>query len=277
MGGNGSVLWEFLDALGLDEEPLGMLYTDDKPLSGICPEYQKPITRKAEEQGTVDWEKAGESFSCVISKVWLARRKSTAAYFDAEHIGCYGAAYYLGFTSPHLESSARVIAAEERYVESLEVADRLQRALEPPPAPARFLVIKSMSLFPSNVEPEIVIFFARPEVICGLLSLVTFVTNDIDAVKTPSFGPGCASVVMWPTKYLRQGQLKAVIGGLDPSCRKYMKTDEMSFAVPLELFRRMLSRWEGSFLKTKYWIPAMKKIARSKRAWGEDSPSKRSQ
>ena len=149
-------------------------------------------------------------------------------------------------------------------MESVEAADKLLRAIDPPPAPARFLVIKPMSLFPSTVEPEIVIFFARPETISGLLSLATFVTNDIDAVKTPSFGPGCASIVMWPIKYLRQGQLKAVIGGLDPSCRKYMKTDEMSFAVPVELFRRMLGRWEESFLKTKYWTSAMKKIAGQK-------------
>ncbi|MBN1813076.1 MAG: DUF169 domain-containing protein [Anaerolineae bacterium] len=108
-----------------------------------------------------------------------------------------------------------------------------------------------------------VVFFARPEAICGLLSLSTFVTNDMDAVKTPSFGPGCASIVTWPMKYLRQGQLKAVIGGLDPSCRKYIKTDEVAFAVPLELFQRMLDRWEESFLKTKYWTTVMKKIEKS--------------
>jgi len=30
-----SVLWRFLDALGLDEEPLGIVYTRDRLASGI--------------------------------------------------------------------------------------------------------------------------------------------------------------------------------------------------------------------------------------------------
>ena len=70
-------------------------------------------------------------------------------------------------------------------------------------------------------------------------------------------------------KYLRQGQLKAVIGGLDPSCRQYMKTDEISFAVPSDLFQRMLDRWEESFVKTEYWATAMEKIRESRKVWGE--------
>jgi uncharacterized protein (DUF169 family) len=217
------VLWRFLDALGLDEEPMGMMYTSDKPASGLCPKYQTPVTRRAEEQGKVNWAKADETFSCAMGMVWRARKKSTAAYFDAEHIGCYGAAFYLGFTNPHLERSAHVIAADERYVESFEEADRLQRALDPPQAPARFLVIKPIGQFASHAEPEIVVFFARPKVICGLKSLSLFVTNDMDVVKTPSFGPACSSIVTWPMKYLRQGQLKVVIGGLDPSKRNQLQ------------------------------------------------------
>ena len=52
-----AVLERFLDALGLDEEPLGMAYTNDQPEAGLRPPYQAPITREAEEQGTVDWAK----------------------------------------------------------------------------------------------------------------------------------------------------------------------------------------------------------------------------
>jgi uncharacterized protein (DUF169 family) len=269
-----SVLWRFLDALGLDEEPLGIVYTRDRPASGLCPTFQTPVTRSAEEQGTVDWAQVGENFSCAVSHVWHARKKATAAYFDAAHVGCYGAAFYFGFTTPHLARSAHFMAAGERYVESVAQADRLQRALDPPAAPARFLVIKPISQFASNVDPAIVLFFARPEAICGLKSLSLFVTNDMHVVQTPSFGPGCSSFVTWPMKYLRQGQLKAVIGGLDPSCRQYMKTDEISFAVPFELFQRMLNCWEESFLKTEYWAAAMNKIRESHQVWGEQTLSK---
>ena len=70
--------------------------------------------------------------------------------------------------------------------------------IDPPQAPARFLVIKPISQFAANVNPEIVLFFARPEAICRLKSLSLFATNDMHVVKTPSFGPGCSGFVTWP-------------------------------------------------------------------------------
>jgi hypothetical protein len=62
---------------------------------------------------------------------------------------------------------------------------------------------------------------------------------------------------------------KAVLGGWDPSARKFFKTDELSFTVPFEMFVEMLNRFETSFLKTETWPIVQKKIARSKKAWGE--------
>lgn len=62
-----------------------------------------------------------------------------------------------------------------------------------------------------------------------------------------------------------------MIGGWDPSCRKFLKTDELSFAAPLSLFKLMLERWQESFLTTPTWDLVKKKIARSARAWGEEA------
>jgi len=60
-----------------------------------------------------------------------------------------------------------------------------------------------------------------------------------------------------------------VIGGWDPSARKFFKTDELSFTIPLDMFQEMLVKFENSFLKTETWQTVQKKISRSKRAWGE--------
>ena len=117
-------------------------------------------------------------------------------------------------------------------------------------------------------KPEVVIFFARAEVIGGLNQLATFVTSDFEAVYSP-FGAGCSNIVTWPLRYHQEGKLKAVLGGWDPSDRKYLKTDEITFAVPYEMFDRMVSRWTESFLTTKTWETVRKKIERSRRAWGE--------
>ena len=58
------------------------------------------------------------------------------------------------------------------------------------------------------------------------------------------------------------------MGGWDPSDRKFLKTDEITFTVPWEMFRRMVDLWSESFLTTKTWATVKKKINRSRRAWG---------
>jgi hypothetical protein len=76
-------------------------------------------------------------------------------------------------------------------------------------------------------------------------------------------------MVVWPLHYLAKGVSKAVVGGWDPSARKFYKTDELSFTVPYQMFNDMLSRFEDSFLKTDSWATVQKKIQRSKKTWGE--------
>jgi len=61
-----------------------------------------------------------------------------------------------------------------------------------------------------------------------------------------------------------------VLGGREPSARKFFKTDELSMTVPYGMFTRMLDRFEESFLMTKTWSIVRKKIARSRRTWGEE-------
>jgi hypothetical protein len=88
-------------------------------------------------------------------------------------------------------------------------------------------------------------------------------------VVASPWGAACGNLVIWPLRYLSKGEHKAVIGGWDPSARKFFKTDELSFSVPFDMFLKMLSRFEQSFLKTETWSTVKKKIALSKRKWGE--------
>jgi hypothetical protein len=62
-------------------------------------------------------------------------------------------------------------------------------------------------------------------------------------VRAP-FGAGCTNIITWPLTYQRRGEECAVLGGFDPSARKFMKPDELSFAVPLALYRKMLAAME---------------------------------
>ena len=130
-------------------------------------------------------------------------------------------------------------------------------------------VVKPLSLFEKDQKPELVVFFVRPESLCGLHQLAAFVTNDPEVVASP-WGAACGNLIIWPLKYKENGTMKAVLGGWDPSARKFFKTDELSFSIPFEMFSQMLDRFEDSFLKTKTWEIVQKKISRSNRAWGEE-------
>jgi uncharacterized protein (DUF169 family) len=265
----------FCDTLGLTEEPLGLLYTPVEPEPGISPQQAILPTAEMEAAGQVDWEATFANFSCVIGVLWRARKLGKPAYFDQARFGCLGGAFSLGFLKPQLEFITHYVSTGlpnvvegECYLDSPAAVRRFFQVLDPRPAPAQFCVFKQLSKFAPDEKPEVVIFFARAETISGLNQLATFVTNDFEAVQSP-FGAGCSNIVAWPLKYLERGQLKAVLGGWDPSDRKFLKPDEITFAVPYEMFQRMLSRWRDSFLTKEAWKTVRKKIELSRKAWKE--------
>ncbi|MEJ2671197.1 MAG: DUF169 domain-containing protein [Deltaproteobacteria bacterium] len=265
----------FLEILSLPEEPLGMFYSVLEPAEGFSP--QQAILPNAEQErlGQIDWEETMGNFSCVISHIWRARKLGKPAFFAQNRFGCLGGAFYLGFLKPQLEFITKYISTGipnvlegECYLESPGAVRRFFETLDPRPAPAPFCVFKPLSQFSAQEIPEVVIFFARGEVIGGLNQLATFVTNDYEAVMSP-FGAGCSNLVAWPLKYLERGQLKAVLGGWDPSDRRFLKPDEITFAVPWEMFARMVRRYKDSFLTKPTWATVRKKIALSQKVWKE--------
>ncbi|KPJ79161.1 MAG: hypothetical protein AMJ54_00440 [Deltaproteobacteria bacterium SG8_13] len=265
----------FLNTLGLSEEPMGVFFADERPSEGFTPAAGELPTREKEAKNEIDWQQVFSDFSCAMGHIWRARRKKTAAYFSAEQFGCPGAAFWLGFMKPQTETIIHYVSSGvpermkgEFYCESPDQLRNIFEMVDPPPAPGKYCIFKPLGLFGPEEEPDIVSFFLRPESLCGLHQLAAFVTNDPEVVTSP-WSAACGSLVVWPRKYMALGKLKAVVGGWDPSARKFFKTDELSFSVPLEMFRRMLQRFEGSFLATETWKTVRKKIERSQKAWGE--------
>lgn len=266
---------EFLEALGMSEEPYGIYYSDEAPHDAIMPKAATLPSIEDEAKGQVDWKGLRENFTCVIGVLWRARKKRASACFDGAHFGCLGGAFYLGYLKPQLESIVHYVSTGipnqlegERYLESPAVMRHFLETIDPPPAPKRYCVMKPVSQFSASERPEVVVFFSRPEAMAGLNQMATFVTNDFEATASP-FGAGCANILTWPLKYLREGRLKAVIGGWDPSERKFLKTDELTFAMPTEMFDRMVARWRESFLTKEAWTHVKKKIEKSRATWGE--------
>jgi uncharacterized protein (DUF169 family) len=265
----------FLDLLGLDEEPMGIFYSDEEPADGLSPKPGDLPTRDKEAKNEINWQAIFGQFSCAIGHIWRARRKKKAAYFDAQRFGCPGAAFFLGFMKPQTEMIIHYVSTGfpgrmegELYCDSPDRLREIFQYIDPRPASKRFCVVKPLSLFGAHEEPELIAFFARPETLSGLHQLAAFITHNPEVVASP-WGAACANLITWPLRYLAQGQQRAVLGGWDPSARKFFKTDELSLTVPYEMFGQMLERFEGSFLMTKTWGTVRKKIARSRKTWGE--------
>lgn len=264
---------EFISALGAVEEPFGMMYTDVEPVDGICPKSAPLPTREDEKNGKVDWAALNSAQSCVIGLIWRARKKKGVAYFDREHFGCLGGAFYLGYMESQLDAIAHYVSTGvpgrmegERYLSSPEVTRQFFDTLKPRPAPAKYCVFKPISLFQGNELPELVMFFERPEVMSGLCTMTTFITNDFEAIKTP-FGAGCTAIVTWPIKYAEEGNPKAVLGGWDPSERKHLGHDELSLSLPYEMFKKMVEKWRESFLTTHTWVSLKRRREKSREVW----------
>lgn len=265
-----------MEALGQLEEPMGAFYTNEEPVKGYAPKPGPPISAELEAQGQIDWQGVWGNFSCVLGNIWLARKKKAAAYLEASRYGCLGGSFYLGFHAPQLDFIAHYVSQGipgvtpgENYLPSPDSVRGFFKAVDPLPAPARFGVFKHLSAFQPAEEPLVVIFFARGEVLAGLCQLAQYTTGDLEVVAWP-FGAACSNLVSWPLVYERQGRLRAVVGGSDPSSRKFMKTDELTFAVPTALFKAMLEAWPSSFLTGHTWEGVYKKVLRSRQAWDED-------
>lgn len=270
-------LTSLLDILGIHEEPVAWAYEDEQPAFDNAPAPCEMPTLAQEKKGNADFRPAFEHFSCLIKHVWLLRKKGGAAWTSVDHPGCPGGTQYVGFQKGPYDFIARYVTCglpegmeTEHYLDGPDAFKSMFSCMEPLPAPKPYLVFRKVSDFEElGRSPEFVTFFARPEAMSGLHQYAAFLTNDAEIVASP-WGPGCGGMVTWPRTYQATGRTRAVLGGWDPSMRKYLKMDELYLTVPYKLYLDMLERWQESFLSTETWKNQLKKVARSAKTWGED-------
>jgi uncharacterized protein (DUF169 family) len=239
-------LWKhFQETLGLGESPLGIYYTEEKP-KGVTP-------------------KEGIS-GCMIRLLQNARKKGKVVYFDKSHFGCPGGAYYMGFLEsprPNIEYFLSCgIPGEmegERYIKTPERAREYFARMKPRPAPATYCVFKPIEQFQGGIEPEVVAFFAPPDILSGLFTLTNYALERTDAVYAP-FGSGCGTILTYPLKETGKEQPRAVLGMFDVSARPMVEKDVLTFAMPYSVFLKLLENVSGSFLQTESWKKVLQRI-----------------
>ena len=235
----------FRMAAGLKEPPLGIYYTNDKP-EGIAPETGTHL--------------------CMIGLLKRARAHGETVYFDRSRFGCPGGAYYMGFLEsprPKIEYFLSCgVPGEmegERYVKTPELARSYIEKTKPRPAPAAYCVFRPIDKFQGDERPEIVAFFAPPDILSGLFTLTNYALERTDAVYTP-FGSGCSTLLTHPLKEAEKEQPRAVLGMFDVSARIMVERDILTLSMPYPVFLKLLENVSGSFLGTESWRKVLRRI-----------------
>ncbi len=236
-------LWEkYFNGAAL---PICLYYTDDD----ACREYLRPA------KGHV----------CLIGQLARVRRGKVLSV-ERDSLGCAGGARYLGFSAdvmPHFEyflSCGIPGKLEgERYKKSPEIVREAMHRTGSFDAPARYAVFKRWDMLEEADQPEVVIFFATPDVLAGLFTLSGFDETDPNAVIAP-FGAGCATIVQYPYIEKDSDTPRSVLGMFDVSARPFVPDGTLTFATPIGKFARMVENMDESFLITDSWKKVKRRI-----------------
>lgn len=235
----------FMEAFGMSEYPVLFRYADDLPKGTLLP-----------REG---------AWTCVFALLAKTRSEGVPVALGASHHGCRGGGYYLGFLDTPMEGIEYFLSCGipgrmegERYVKTPELARARMSRVPVRAAPKRYGLFTRADMPHAADDPEVVVFFATPDILAGLHFLASFDRED-DAVTAP-FSSGCGAIVTLPLAESTRPGPRAVMGLFDPSARPYVERNLLTFAVPFGLFREMEANVPDSFLTTKTWGGLRKRI-----------------
>jgi uncharacterized protein (DUF169 family) len=227
-----------------------------------------PITFYYTDQaGSAEMIKPAGRHRCIIAELYQVRNGKSLCY-DAGSISCFGGKRYLGFAeevTPNFEYFLSYgIPGKlegERYKKTPEIVKKMVEQSPHFRAPGRFIVFKRWDTLVESDTPEVVIFFAEPDVLSGLFTLANFDESEQNAVLTP-FGAGCSSIVQHPYLEKDSQRPRCVLGMFDVSARPCVQENILTFSAPMGKFVKMLENMEESFLITNSWDQVRKRISR---------------
>jgi hypothetical protein len=209
--------------------------------------------------------KPGELSRCVIGAL-AEIRKGRSFTFNVDSVGCPGGKRYLGFAreiAPNFEYFLSCgIPGQvrgERYKKSPELVRELVKNTPAFPAPKPYIVFKKWDELDKSDTPEVVIFFAPPDVLSGLFTLANYDQAEPNGAFCP-MGSGCSSIVQYPYLEKNSKRPRGVIGLFDVSARPFVPSNTLTFSAPMNKFTTMVGNMEESFLITDSWRAVQKRM-----------------
>ena len=204
-----------------------------------------------------------DRWGCVIAMLNAAAKGRTAAFCDATVVCKGGKAglgikkFETGVIEYFLSTGEKGPKPGEFYKKSPELARDYISCL-PDIESNEYIIFKPLSDI-QDEKPEIIIFLVNADQLSGLVTLANYDKSTQDNVRV-QFGSGCVQSILYGLEASAKGTDICYIGLTDPSARKCIDKDLLSFTIPYERFLTMEDNAEGSFLSTETWSVIQKRL-----------------
>lgn len=231
-------------AIKLNNEPIAVFISNEPPEQAV--QFRKGV------------------WGCVIAMMNAVSKGKTAA-FNKETVVCAGGRaglgiqkFELGNIEYFLSTGREGLKKGELYKRDPELA-RCYIQNMPVIETNDFVVLKPLSQVQEHEEPKIIVFMVNVDQLSGLVTLANYDQETQDNVKL-SFGAGCAQSILYGLDAAQKNQSACYIGLTDPSARKCIPKDILSFTVPFKRYLEMEKCVDSSFLQTDTWRTILKRI-----------------
>ena len=194
---------------------------------------------------------------------------------DNDHSVCHGSKSGLGFggipnrqrsawtasTIPECErSEMKHKGSGKSLFKTPEIALKQMEAIKDYGDGSDVIVFQDLDVAESQGRPiEVVVFLTDPTRITALMQLAAFSKETPGPSVIMPTGHACQQIYAIPRAEGESDDPHAVLGMADMYARRYIGKDQMSFAVPYKLYRRMVSDIDDSFLMKEKFIENMEK------------------
>lgn len=171
--------------------------------------------------------------------------------FDENTVKCGGGKFYCRFREFH-PNIPKFVSGKERYKQTPEMVQDYADSLGIVLVKDKYLNFARIDKIDYVPDIEGIFFLATPDVVSGLATWAFYDTNDPLAVQT-LFASGCAAIVSFISVAKANDKDTCYIGMFDPSARKYIQPNELSFAIPSNRLEKMAETIRESALFAPAW------------------------